>query len=82
MRKTRAFRRSQRTRIINRKVCILRKFGGEKYIYAWSRGNTGRLAKGKIHCSCCMCRSKSYDGLSHADKRKLLATQQQMRDEN
>jgi hypothetical protein len=81
MKKTRAYRRSQRERVINRKTRILRKFGGEEYIFAWSRGKRGRFAKGKIHCSCWMCRSKSYDILSHADERELLASQQQMSEE-
>ena len=78
MKKTRADRRSQRERIINRKTNILRQFGGEKYIFAWSRGKTGRFAKGKIHCSCWMCRRKSYDIPSHADRRKFLAVRQQL----
>ena len=29
-------------------------------------------AKGKIHCSCSMCRTKSYDQMSHSDVRKIL----------
>jgi hypothetical protein len=81
MRKTRAGRRAQRERVINRKICILRQFGGEEYIFAWSRGSTGRFAKGKIHCSCWMCRSKSYDILSHSDRRKLEAARQQLNEE-
>ena len=81
MKKTRAYRRSQRDRVINRKICILRKIGGENNVFAWSRGKRGRFAKGKIHCSCYMCRTKSYDTLSHADKRKLLIVQQQLSEE-
>ena len=81
MKKTRAYRRSQRERVINRKICILRKFGGEENVFAWSRGKKGRFAKGKIHCSCKMCRTKSHDILSHSDERKLLAAQQQMSEE-
>jgi hypothetical protein len=80
MKKTKAYRRSQRSRVIHKKVCILRKYGGEEYVFAWARGNPGRLAKGKIHCSCWMCRSKSYDGLSQADKKRLLSAKQQMKD--
>jgi len=81
MKKNRAYRRSQRERVINRKTHILRKIGGEKYIFAWSGGKKGRFAKGKIHCSCWMCRSKSHDSLSHADRIKLLAVQQQLNEE-
>jgi hypothetical protein len=60
---------------------MLRKIGGEENIFAWSRGKRGRLAKCKIHCSCWMCRSKSYDMLSRADKRKLLSARQQVNEE-
>jgi len=81
MKKTRIFRRSQRARIINRKVKLLKQFGGEKYVFAWSRGGIGRFSKGKIHCSCWMCRSKSYDAISCAEKRKLISAQQQLKDE-
>jgi len=81
MKKTETFRRSERTRIINRRVKILKQFGGEKYVFAWSRGDIGRFSKGKIHCSCWMCRSKSYDAISRADKRKLISAQQQLKDD-
>jgi len=81
MKRTRTYRRFQRNRIINKKVSFLRQYGGEGYIFAWSRGNTGRLSKNKIHCSCWMCRNKSYDDFSHADKRKLITAQQQLREE-
>ena len=65
-------------------------------MFAWSRGKVGRFAKGKIHCSCWysppserqrvkvplrMCRSKSHDELSQADKKKLLAARQQLNEE-
>lgn len=80
MKKTRAYRRSQRMRVIKRKVRLLKKYGGEKYVSAWSGGGkkTGRFAKGKIHCSCRMCRNKSYDAPSHTDKKKLLSGEQQI----
>ena len=81
MKKTRTYRRAQRTRIIKKKVCMLRKYGGEEYVFAWTRGETGRLAKSKIHCSCWMCRKKSYDAISRADKRRLISAKQQLKDE-
>ena len=81
MKKTRVFRRSQRARIVNRKSRLLRKIGGEENLVAWSRGNTGRFAKNKIHCSCWMCRIKSYDTLSHADKVKAMSALQQLNEE-
>jgi hypothetical protein len=81
MKKSKAYRRAQRKRVICRKIHILKKSGGEQYVKAWSRGGeTGRLAKGKIHCSCWMCRRKSYDELTHTDRKKLLSGKQQIDD--
>jgi len=82
MKKTRAERRLQRKRVICKKIRFLRKSGGEEYVSAWSGGGKkkGRLAKGKIHCSCPMCRRKSYDNLSHTDRKKLLSGKQQIED--
>ena len=81
MKRTRAHRRSLRDCIINRKIKLLKRFGGEKNVFAWSRGNTGRFSKGKIHCSCWMCRSKSYDAISCSDNRKLISAFEQMKNE-
>jgi len=81
MKKTRTLRRAQRTRIIKRKEKMLKQFGGEEYVFAWTRGDAGRLAKSKIHCSCWMCRRKSYDAISRADKRRLISARQQLKDE-
>lgn len=36
------------------------------------------LSKGKIHCSCPMCRHKSYDEKSMSDKRKDELARQQL----
>jgi hypothetical protein len=60
---------------------MLKKYGGNEYVFAWSRGKYGRLSKGKIHCSCWMCRTKSYDTISNADKKKFLSAQQQLKDD-
>ena len=79
--KTRAYRRAQRKRVICRKISILRKYGGEEYVFAWARGKKGRFAKGKIHCSCWMCRKKSFDLRSHTDKKKDLAAREQLKEE-
>jgi len=82
MKKNRAYRRSQRQRVICRKIRLLKKYGGDKYVDSWSAGGKkiGRFAKGKIHCSCWMCRTKSYDNLSHTDRKKLIAAKQQLND--
>lgn len=63
---------------IRRKMEILKKLGGTDLVYAWTRGVYGRLAKGKIHCSCPMCRRKSYDERSHRDKKAQLRAKQQI----
>ena len=67
-------------RAIHRKEGILKRIGGEEYVEAWERGKPGRLAKGKIHCSCPMCREKSYDSPSIPDLRKQEAFQEQMKE--
>ena len=61
MNRDRSYYRKQRMRVIHCKETILRQLGGEENVLAWEHGAAGRLSKGKIHCSCWMCRSKSYD---------------------
>lgn len=72
MNRDRSYYRKQRKRAIHRKEGILRRIGGEAYVHAWANGATGRFAKGKIHCSCWMCRRKSYDDLQLRDKRMAM----------
>lgn len=69
MKRDRAYIRRQRKRIIHRKYKILYRIGGQTCVDGWTRGATGRFAKGKIHCSCPMCRIKSYDEPGIRDKR-------------
>ena len=77
MQKDRAYHRWQRSRTIRRKLGILKRVGGGSLVEGWTKGKKGRLSKGKIHCSCWMCRTKSYDCLSKSDlKHKLDARQQ------
>lgn len=67
MNRTRDYYRKQRARHIHRKERIIHE--GNDY---WNYGNEpGRLSKSKIHCSCWMCRSKSYDSLSISDRKKI-----------
>lgn len=80
MKRDQGYFRKQRKRAIHRKEGILRRIGGDAYVYAWSRGKSGRFAKGKIHCSCWMCRTKSYDSLSCRDQRIALAAKDQIRE--
>lgn len=69
MKRDRGYYRSQRKRTICRKRNLLYGSGGHDYLRAWTHGVSGRLAKGKIHCSCPMCRTKSYDDPAIRDKR-------------
>lgn len=76
--RNRAYYRYQRNRAINRKLGILRRLGGDEYVWAWTRGRPGRLAKGKIHCSCPLCRQKSYDSPTHRDMKQKESAGQQL----
>lgn len=76
-----AYYRYYRKQKIKRKLGILRRLGGNEYVEAWTGGESGRLAKGKIHCSCWMCRSKSYDCPKTSDLRKLESIEQQIKEE-
>ena len=67
-------------RAIHRKEGILRRIGGEEYVFAWTGGKPGRLAKGKIHCSCPMCRVKSCDSPTIPDLRRQEADEEQMKE--
>jgi len=74
----RAYYREQRQRTILKKKGICKRLGGNDLVFAWIRDNPGRLSKGKIHCSCYMCRTKSYDEKSHSDKKKEKTSLQQL----
>ena len=74
----RAYYRKQRKRIIRNKSRLLKRLGGGDLYEGWTRGCPSRLAKGKIHCSCWMCRTKSYDCPSYRDVRQKLDARQQM----
>ena len=80
MKRDRSYHRRQRMRAIHRKEGILKRIGGEEYVRAWTGGDPGRLAKGKIHCSCPMCREKSCDSPSIPELRKQEAFQEQMKE--
>jgi len=73
----RAYYRHHRERVIRRKVNMLLAYGGRENVNAWTHGQHVRLSKGKIHCSCRMCRRKSYDEAKHRDTKLYLDAQQQ-----
>jgi hypothetical protein len=67
MNKNRAYYRHHRERVINRNSKLAKQFYGDGY-YKYP----GQFSKGKIHCSCGMCRIKTrYNGWSMSDRRKL-----------
>lgn len=65
MNRARDYYRKVRAKAIRRKRRIIR----DQHDY-WHVKHEGMLSKGKIHCSCPLCRHKSYDEKSTADKRK------------
>lgn len=80
MNRGRGYYRKQRKRTIHRKEGLLRRIGGEEYVCAWAQGALGRFSKGKIHCSCWICRKKSYDDPQHRDKRMAIDATEQLRE--
>lgn len=78
MNRTRDWHRFQRERAIARKAGILRRNWGAEEVNLWTGGKLGRLSKGKIHCSCWMCRCKSRDERSTSDNRKQISVLQQI----
>lgn len=81
MNRERSYYRYQRNRAINKKLGKLRRLGGEKLVYAWTHGKYGKLSKGKIHCSCPLCRVKSYDEASRRDRAAKEAATEQLETE-
>ena len=78
MNRDRAYYRLQRNRHINRKLRILKQYGGDEAIEAWTGWEVGRLSKSKIHCSCWMCRYKTYDKISPRDAKHKQHFQHQL----
>ena len=73
MNRSRDYYRKQRARVIRRKQNNIH--SQNDY---WQVEPAGMLSKGKIHCSCPMCRHKSYDEKSMSDKRKDELARQQL----
>lgn len=75
MNRSKEYMRYQRRAHIERKKRIIK--GQNDY---WHYRHEGELDKGKIHCSCWLCRHKSYDEPKISDKRKLIAAKQDIED--
>lgn len=67
MNRTIDFYRHNRIRVINRKKKIIKSQNNYWYVE-----HDGMLSKGKIHCSCWMCRHKSYDNAKMQDKHSAI----------
>jgi hypothetical protein len=64
--RNRGYYREQRQKHINRKKKIIHNLNDY-----WYYKYDGDLSKGKIHCSCWMCRQKTYDNWKHSDKQRI-----------
>ncbi|MEK4091704.1 hypothetical protein [Viridibacillus sp. FSL H8-0110] len=58
--RSKAYTRHQRERVIQRKWAILKDVLQRENEYMPARGT---LSKGKVHCSCRMCRYEQYHGI-------------------
>lgn len=70
----------ERRRAIHRKAGILRRIWGTAEVNLRTGCKTGKLSKGKIHCSCWMCRHKSRDEHRASDLRKESSLRQQIKE--
>ena len=68
-----AYRRYKRQITIKRKKHLSSRY--------WHYKAEGQLDKGKIHCSCPMCRRKSYDQAKLADMRSAVSMLERLKDE-
>ncbi len=66
MNRSTEYRRHQRYAHINRKKKIIQAQNGY-----WHYRHEGELDKGKIHCSCPLCRHKFFDSPKFSDRRNV-----------
>ena len=72
--RSRAYYRHMRRRVIRRKMNIVRSL-------EWYVPFEGWCAKGKIHCSCALCTTKTRkNGLPHSQKKQWQRLDQQLAD--
>ncbi|MEW4285278.1 hypothetical protein [Priestia koreensis] len=71
--RTRSYYRYHRRRVIQRKTRLAEHTG-------WHVPSVGYFAKGKVHCSCCLCAVKTnVDGYPHSEVKRLESCDDQMR---
>lgn len=75
---TRAERRDIDKRKALRKKRISDNYSAFLFDNSHYYSNLHQYSKNKIHCSCGMCRTKSYDQLSHSDIIKLMRLTEQL----
>lgn len=77
MQRTRDYTRKMRAKHIKRKKSIVHhwKWFGEYYPH------DGMYSKGKIHCSCRMCRGKDYNG-NHILTKQEIASIEKMKEDS
>lgn len=80
MNRTRYDRRVLRRRKVKSRCALLMRIGGSDLLEGWTRGAPGRLAKGKMHCSCSMCRLKSREIPGRREMRQMDACRQALSD--
>lgn len=80
MNRTRNDRRVLRRRKIRSRCALLMRIGGSAMLEGWTHGAPGRLAKGKLHCSCGMCRLKSRELPGRREMRQQDAYRQALAD--
>jgi hypothetical protein len=72
--RSRSYYRHQRTRVIAKKVYIHTKINGNVVLFP-----EGVYAKGKVHCSCKMCKYEKHFKLIKAkEESKLIAMQKEV----
>ena len=75
MNRTRDYYRKQRAKHIARKQRMVKEWSMNGNCLYWV-APAGALSKGKIHCSCWMCRRKSYDYKKAKDLARIEAMDQ------
>jgi hypothetical protein len=73
----RGYYREQRKKHIKRKKKIIHNLNDY-----WYYKYDGSLNKGKIHCSCWMCRQKTYDSWKHSDKQRIEEMEFELKNNN
>lgn len=76
MKRTRAYRRQQRQRAIRKKLDIL-----QRILHVERLPIVGKLSKGKVHCSCNVCRYEQRYRIPKAKEHALWQAHQQQLNE-